>query len=85
MLKRNLLHLPFHTDALVSSLTDLLCRLTSCTQLVKKAVDGIRRVGLMHDANRGNARFVLLLLDKHATKVALILQMASGEVDFLGS
>jgi hypothetical protein len=39
----------------------------------------------MHDANRGTARFVLLLLDKHATKVALILQMASGEVDFLGS
>ena len=38
----------------------------------------------LHDANRDTARFVLFLLNKHATKVALILQMTPRKADFLG-
>ena len=40
-------------------------------------------VHFLHDAHRGTARFVQLLLDKHVTKVALIIQMLPDEVDFL--
>lgn len=41
-------------------------------------------VHFLHDAHRGTTRFVQLLLNKHDTKIADFLYMASIEVEYLG-